>query len=420
MNQTTLKKVRILLLFGTSIAFPAWNPAAAQGLPSSVKIFDLNPNHIWNKTYACLFVRRTSDGIEYGADALDPLLWDQTQHLLNGDSHRRALECLDVFLRSHAENAEQNPLKRAILQRDLWAIFDWAAAGQTLPQQRRELEVRLAAAIRRLAITSEQARRLPDNYSEAVAGQEFARDYDRQNSRQPFLPPELFRPDGPWVCISGYSDEPTAFAHFSGRSRFLVFMRLPGGRDATLAYVDKLRSSREPPLLMQFPAGTAVALVRQMIVIDNQGKLTATALTESVQLRVYHSVNYSNGLSSHGQDFFAFQMRRPELFARHSGGLVAVRPGETEFATFRTHGIDAFESTPPLDKQDVVLERCRACHSDSLILQVQTRLQWMKPSPSLDGKNDDPIAWETDVTIRRKQQQSDFNLLLDSWKPRPD
>jgi len=404
-----------------------------------VRVFDPNPNHIWNRTYACLFVRRTSDGTEYGADALDPLLWNKTQHLLNGDSHRRALACLDVFLRSHAESAEQNPLKRAIFQRDLWALFDWAAAGQTLPHQRRQLEARLADAIRRLAITSEQVRTLPDTYAAAVAAHQFAPAYDPQDSRQPFLLPELFRSDGPWACLSAYSDEPTAVVHFTGRSRFLVLMRLPGGRDAALAYIQKLRSSSESPLLNggspitrlnlalpQFPVGTVVALVRQMIVIDNQGKLTPTALTESVQLRVYHAVtpgtedmNYINGPSSHDQDFFEFRMRRPELFARRSGGLVAVGPRDTEFATFSTHGEDAFESTTPLDQQEITLESCRGCHSDSGIHSVQSRLQWMKRSRSLGGKQSDPISWETDVTIRRKQHQPDFNLLQDLWKPVP-
>jgi hypothetical protein len=100
-----------------------------------------------------------------------------------------------------------------------------------------------------------------------------------------------------------------------------------------------------------------VALVRQMV-IDDQGKLTPTALTESVQLRVYHAItpgtqymNYINGPSSHDQDFFEFRIRRQDLFARHSVGLVAVHPGETEFATFSTHGTDAFESTTPSDQK---------------------------------------------------------------------
>lgn len=55
-------------------------------------------------------VRQSTDGKEYGADTLDPLLWDNTQHLLAGDSHRRALACLDEFLRGHGERALEDPL----------------------------------------------------------------------------------------------------------------------------------------------------------------------------------------------------------------------------------------------------------------------------------------------------------------------
>jgi hypothetical protein len=99
----------------------------------ALTIFDSDPNHIWNRTYTCLFVRQSTDGNEFGADTLDPLLWDNTQHLLTGDSHRRALACLDEFLRSHAERAVEDPLKRAILQRDLWAVFDWTARHDDLP-----------------------------------------------------------------------------------------------------------------------------------------------------------------------------------------------------------------------------------------------------------------------------------------------
>src|SRR6266403_5405489 len=47
-------------------------------------IFDSDPNHIWNRTHRCLFVRQSADGTDYGADALDPRLWPSTQCLLTG------------------------------------------------------------------------------------------------------------------------------------------------------------------------------------------------------------------------------------------------------------------------------------------------------------------------------------------------
>lgn len=414
-------------------------PTPAQHPPDALTIFDSDLNHIWNRTYSCLFVRQSTDGKEYGADVLDPLLWDNTQHLLTGDSHRKALACLDEFLRSHAERAVQDPLKRAVLQRDLWAVFDWTARNDDLPEQRRELESWLAVAIRRLALTPEQIRALPDTYDAAVATRRFASVYDPSNPQEPFLPPELFRPDGPWVCLSAHSEEPTALQHFyfSGRSRFLIFMKLPGGRDATLAYIEKLRSSAQPPLLgdflnlalPQFPIGTHVALVRQLIVIDNTGHLVPTRVTESVQLRVYHAItpgtkymNYINGPSSHDQDLFEFRMSRPELFAGRDGGLAAISPSETEFATFSTHGMDAFDPASPFAGQDVILKRCGACHSDSGIHSVQSRMRWMRQpaGPGGHANHSEPTAWETDVTIARKAQQPEFKLLERLWQEMRD
>ena len=414
-------------------------PAVPQHrLPAA--IFDSDPNHIWNRTHSCLFVRQSADGTDYGADALDPLLWPSTQYLLTGDSHRRALACLDEFLRSHAEQIVQDPLKRAIFQHDLWAVFDWASAGDDLREQRRELETRLAEAMRRVAITPEQAHALPDTYAAAIAARQFATAYDPRNPEQPFLPPELFRSDGPWVCLSAYSKEPTAIVHFSGRSRFLVFMRLPEGRDATLAYIRKLRSSADPPLLRnesgteflnlklpQFPVGTQVALVRQSIIIDNRGDLVPTPLTESVQLRFYHAItpgspymNYINGPSSHDQDFFEFRMSRAELFGNANGGSVAVHPADKEYATFMTHGMDDFESPAPLEGQGGILKRCRGCHSDSGIHSVQSRLQWMNHSeverqPGNGEVSSAAVTWETNVTIAHKRLQSEFSLLHRLW-----
>jgi hypothetical protein len=408
----------------------------AQSSPHSRVVLSSNPDQIWNRTYSCLLVRHDESGNEYGLDTLDPLLWPATRYLLTGDSYRRAVACLDEFLRSHAERLIRDPLRHAILQHAFWAVFDWLAAGQDLPHQRGKLETRLAEGIRRLALTPEQIEALPDNYGAAAAAGLFAAAYDPDKPQQPFLPPDLFRSDGPWVCLTRYSAEPTAIVHFTGRSRFLVFLRLPGGRNATRAYIEKLRSSSQPPLvgngsmpllnlaLPQFPVGTAVALVRQMIVIDNTGMPVPTGLTESVQFRVYHAVtpgtqymNYINGPSSHDQDFSEFRMSRGQLFANHAGGLVAVGVSEREFATFMTHGMDPFESTKFREPESVILESCRACHSDSGIHSVQSRTQWLKQRADISEQGSgDPIAWESGVTIARKERQADFKRLRTLWQ----
>ena len=80
----------------------------------------------------------------------------------------------------------EDPVKRALLQRDLWAVFDWTARNDDLPEQRRELESRLAVAIHRLTLTPEQVRALPDTYDAAVAAQRFASAYDPRNPENRF------------------------------------------------------------------------------------------------------------------------------------------------------------------------------------------------------------------------------------------
>ena len=125
---------------------------AGQVAPGQVDLFDSDPNHIWNRTYACLLTRPTADQSNYGADALDPPLWSETRYLLTDESHRKALACLDEFLRNHAERQITDPLERAVFQRDLWSVFDWAAQYDGLPHERYELEERLAKVIHRIAL----------------------------------------------------------------------------------------------------------------------------------------------------------------------------------------------------------------------------------------------------------------------------
>src|SRR5271154_486151 len=83
-------------------------------------LFHPDPQHISNRLYRQLHVRTEPGGKEHGFDALDPLLWSETNYLLSGKSHGRAIALLDEFLRTHAERQIADPAKRAILQRDLW------------------------------------------------------------------------------------------------------------------------------------------------------------------------------------------------------------------------------------------------------------------------------------------------------------
>ncbi len=413
-------------------------------MPAAPTLYDHDPNHIWNRVHDSLLVRRSANGDQNGSDTVDPLLWANTKFLREPRSRRLAVKSLDDFLKVHAEQLIEEPIKRAVFQHDLWAVFDWAASGDSDSANNQLLLKRLAQVMRRVALTPQQVSALPDTYSAALASHEFPPEYDSTNPQRPFLPPDLLRPNGPWICLSGYSAEPTALVHFSGRSRFLVFLRLPGGRQATLEYLRRLFDSQEPLFLEdavanskllnlrlpQFPAGTEVALLRQMMVIDGDGNLLPTALTESLQIRVYHSVtsgspymNYQNGPSSHDQDFFEFRFTRPLFFAQRAGGLRAVQAGEREFPVLLSFGIDPFEASRKhawARQPDEILHSCRVCHADSGIQSVQSRERWLGPPPRNRAPETEPslsraVNWETGKTIERKQQQNNFKILLRYW-----
>jgi hypothetical protein len=77
---------------------------------------------------------------------------------------------LEEFLRTHAENEIRDPIKRVLLERDLWAVFDWSASStDDRLSQSRELQVRLAEVMRRLALTTDEIKSLPETYSQALA-----------------------------------------------------------------------------------------------------------------------------------------------------------------------------------------------------------------------------------------------------------
>ncbi len=439
-----------------------WKLAASPSHPEvSTTIYDPNPSHLWNRLYAAVFIREDRHGTQFGVDSLDPLLWTETEHLLAAPSHERALRVLDEFLQTHAENLIQDPIKRAMLQRDLWAVFDWSVqqfpARDRSPytREKEELQARLAEVLRRLALTPEELKSLPDNYSQATASGAFAKEYDPANRQRPFLPPDLFDPRGPWVCIqpSPESDSGVAKTHMwnvSGRSGFFVFVKLPEGRKATMDYFQSLWNfpepwvpgptsaadqTRENPNLPSFPAGTEVALVRRMTLFDNRGNLTASSLTESVQIRVYHSItttqerflngNMAEVIKNSGQDFFEFKLSRPQLFAAKNGGLRAVAPDENELSTFQTQGDDPLEGAPgrPAFEGKTLpeLQRCGWCHSGGGVRSLNSRSSLLKPtgfSRSLATSTMDDLLGYS-AAIAWKTNHYDWGLLNGYWKSAP-
>jgi hypothetical protein len=454
----------LLLVF---VPCSRWTAEASSRSPQfagvSIAVYDENPSHIWNRLYAALRVREDSQGNKYGEDSLDPMFWRETEHLLSQPSAGLALRTMNEFLRIRAETMIQSPLKRAMLQHDLWAVFDWSVQQSSwrgrsrYGTEKRELQTRLAEVLRRLALTKEQIKSLPDNYAQAVASGVFSTQYDPIHPEQPFLPQDLFDPRGPWVCITPSPElmgnggvAKLHVSNLSGRSVFLIFVRLPGGRQATFDYFQTLWNFPQPwvagpepvasnqslpnPDLPSFPAGTQVALVRQMMLFDKQNNLVLSNITESVQIRVYREIttagkhDFSGGRDgvarNDGQNFFELRISRPLLFSGKQGGLRATGRDEKEFATFQTMGNDPIDSgrVERISSQPPIMQRCHDCHSGGGITSLDSLDGLLKPARRQQEPQDvnyGPRYWSKSSALRWKENRYDWGLLNGYWNARP-
>lgn len=395
-------------------------------------VYDSNPAHLWNRLHETLFIRVARDGQRYGCDRIDPLYWYETRHLLTGDSHRAAVGVLDEFLEGHGERLVRDPLKRGFLQHDLWTLFDWTAdhtnRDELVPQSKK-LQGRLAAAIKRLALTIEEIAAMPDNYAAALRDPALAA-----------LPRELLGKTS-WVELRARDVvAPLHTQYFGGRSEFRVMLRLPGGREATLAYLEKLRPlERDASIddeatapgsvlprylnLPQFPIGTGWALVRSMLVIDVDGEIRRTPIVESLQLRIYDLI--PPGLVNSEEDDAKTQRRFEFVLARsRAGRLRAVLPDERDFVRFMVHSTDPFEGnyvrTPGRNGFDgsivrETLGRCGACHGRAAgIYSVRTAV----PFNTLSSR--ELWAAEADENLQStrywKRSRYELGLLQGLWE----
>src|SRR5207245_8742035 len=96
---------------------------------------------------------------------------------------------LDGFLAQHSERLIADPLKRAVFQRDLLAVYYWLSlASDEQAASRSALQNRVAEVIHRLALTEDQIGKLPDNYDDAIRAQVFPPQIRSRRSEAPILP----------------------------------------------------------------------------------------------------------------------------------------------------------------------------------------------------------------------------------------
>jgi len=406
----------------------------SDGASLETAVYDPNPNHLWNRLNETLFVRTAQDGKKYGLDELDILYWYRTTHLLAGPSHQYALSVLDEFINTHGEKLVHDPVKKAFLQRDLWALFDWAAEGidWDYVAERRALLQRLAIAIQRLELTTNEIAALPDNYVVA------------ERNRLSDLPRGMFQTNGDWIAVGVNDVELTAPAHvrgFGGRSVFTVRFHDADGRQAGLDYLKRLGAVKPMfiyttnsdlheelglnPALPEFPANSQWGLVRQMCVIDTEGRIQSTHVVESIQVRTYLNFNRFYGYApldrNPPQHFDEFRMSRDA-----NAGLVSIASDERVFASnnrFFSKGFDPFPENRTWQTNDltvhgnIVLKNCMECHPGPGIFSVNSFTRFLSGGPSFQTPQMMDFApdREASATVNWKKRQFEWGLLRGLW-----
>jgi hypothetical protein len=241
-------------------------------LPSAA-IYDPDPNHLWNRLFAVFYrqkiannsydrnmtgwgMNRVGEPHWIGPDVLDPPLGYHPKFLLEDEPFARGNAVLDEFISQDGATRIHDPLKCALLQRDLWAVFDVLAETDQIPefpfptstefinrsplppaleQHRATLELKLARVIRSLALSRNQIEELPDTYSDAIRSGAFSNVLE--TNRYDFLPHDLFAADSGWHEILPshlFSEEPSQILDIlehtlvaGGRSIFRAFVKLP-------------------------------------------------------------------------------------------------------------------------------------------------------------------------------------------------
>ncbi|HXX92864.1 MAG TPA: hypothetical protein VEN81_04475 [Planctomycetota bacterium] len=384
---------------------------ALQGGP-----YDSDPHHPWNELHRALFTWHPAQAGQPEVYEEDPRCWPIPQNYRDVWTVSKNLSgTIDRF----GEHPIQNPLKRAMLQHDLWMFLDGldglpVSNFRSCPLKDEELKTelrrRLVPILRQLALGPEEIRALPDTYAQAVQSKAFAPRFDLKDPGRPFLPPDLWEPEGPWVLLGDEKDAVLAEQHVKlvcGRSVFFIFIALPGGRRPTLDYVKGLREVRRIKTIPPPPPGTRVILVRRALLLDPKGQPYLSPLTEEIRIRA----SLKTPAKEPSDGLFEFHLIRSDLFNRTTGGLRAAGPEEEGILPMFQ------QATTP---RRIVRTSCSTCHASGAILQ--TGFQFAGYDDASDERLFSGVALrastverETEPTVRRQRNDGSWATLGPLW-----
>lgn len=377
--------------------------------------YDADPKHPWNELHRSLFTWLPAEPDEHPPVEPDPLFWPQpVKPWSKWTVSKDLVGAIERFDASQIKDS----LKRAILQHDLWMFLD-GLEGLPMANTRSysmdnepqiaELRRRLVPILRKLALTADEIKALPDNYARAAKSGTYSAAFDPANPERPFLPPDLLEPEGPWVLLGHPEEKVLAEEHVKlmrGRSVFLILIALPEGRAATLKYVEDLKTVQKVNKAPKPPAGTRVALLRRALLLDPKGIPQLSPLTEEIGFRASLAEPRPGPAEN-----FEFHLSRGDLFAGTAGGLQAtgsetqaVRPFFNLIATQKT----------------AVRSSCRTCHGSGAVLTTGFRFAGFATQRGerlFDGVplRVNTVDRETELTVKRQRADRSWEQLNKFW-----
>jgi hypothetical protein len=377
-------------------ALPKFDPlrdSLARDEPQAIYAPDVTDS--WNRIFYLLFTRqirsrllvehgtpvemaheslalseRRATRIESGDRAIDPLYpswtWMGSSAFdMSPDSRWRILleprypQFVKALKTVTASASERSPLARALMQADLWAVYDMlrtvplmrpGSRGSTpdtvLRTQRiEELTPLLARAIRALALTRAEIEALPNNYAAGARAGEL---------------PAVFSREGGWMEVRSFHERMHESAAMNRRVA-RVFVKPAERPRSEAAFLEGLSQGQG-----RSDSVEAAALVIQVLLIAADGAVVPSPITYEVQIRTAAS---EPDTSPAGRQILQYELsRRRLLSAPRQAGLVPL--DELAPAYLPIAGNDFSFATPPRMDGDPILvplgSRCGVCHGEGL------------------------------------------------------
>lgn len=371
---------------------------------------------------ALVFERRDNAGDVYPHMA-DPPLWPEGKYLLEGESNKKLHTLLDQLVAREAKSQFPNVREKALVQNALWQVYDYMTLDlEEQRDARAAMRPKLAAAIRHLGFSPADLAALPDNLS---------------NSENRELAALLAR-DSVWIALSKKDEKPVAAAHLMqlDASAFTVFYKHPDGRAAGLKLLDELAKVPFPlarnehggdfflpgAIPVKLPEGTQVALLRRMLLVDREGRIVASPIVQTLQIRTSDkrvTEQRERMLYNADMRMQEFHLDRAKYLAGGKDSLVAVKPDEREPLVFQAHGYDAYDDKEHRALHPLVLQSCAACHRDPGAASLHSFTGFFSGTAKENpGLRESTLDRETAITIKELTTQPAWQQLQKAW-PKP-